>query len=114
MAKVKDVIFQGVNHNVISANTLIKGEIHTDEDFRIDGKVEGKIVCKGKVVMGPHAKVRGTIHCFEADLMGELDGDIHAEGNLTLRSSLILKGNVVAKSLEIEPGAVFNGSCVMS
>ncbi|MDL2243455.1 polymer-forming cytoskeletal protein [Bacteroidales bacterium OttesenSCG-928-J19] len=113
MAKVKDVIFQGANHNVISANTTIKGEIYADEDFRIDGKIEGNIQCKGKVVTGPHSKVTGTIHCLGADLMGEFEGDIRVEGNLMLRSSLILNGNVIAKSLEIEPGAVFNGSCVM-
>lgn len=113
MGKMKEVIFQSGNHNVLSANTSVKGEIYSDDDFRLDGKVEGSVKCKGKIVTGPHSKVTGTIYCPEADLMGELEGDIHVEGNLILRSTLILNGNVVAKSLEIEPGAVFNGSCVM-
>ena len=38
--------------NNIVAGTIIKGEITTDGDFRIDGTLIGSINCKGKIVIG--------------------------------------------------------------
>ncbi|MDL2257416.1 polymer-forming cytoskeletal protein [Bacteroidales bacterium OttesenSCG-928-I14] len=113
MFKGKGIVISGDTYSNIGNNTLIKGDIITQNDIRIDGKVEGNITVKGKVVLGSSAHVIGDIRCEEADLMGKIEGNVQATGVLSLRSTVVLIGSVIVKNLEIEPGAVFNGACRM-
>ncbi len=113
MLKSKQVISSGVAHNALAPGTVIKGNVHAEEDFRIDGTVEGNIECSGKVIIGPQAQISGNIRCQNADLMGKINGNVEIEGTLKLRSSVVFVGEVVAKNLEIEAGATFNGTCKM-
>ena len=45
--------------NTIVSGTVIKGEISTNGDFRIDGKLIGSINCKGKIVVGQSVSIEG-------------------------------------------------------
>lgn len=111
--KTKEIVSSGIAHNAIAAGTFIKGEVKAEQDFRIDGKLEGNIDCIGKVIVGPQAEISGNIKCINADLMGRVDGNVHIEETLSLKASVIFTGEIVAKYLEIEPGASFNGTCKM-
>lgn len=101
------------SHNTLSAGTIIRGDVYAEEDLRVDAQVEGNIECKGKVIVGGKAVVTGYIKCKNAELMGMVSGDLYVDGRLTLRSSVNYKGDIHARALEIEPGAVFNGTCNM-
>ena len=59
--KQKDENSAGGLHNALAAGTTIKGNIITETDFRLDGKVEGDISCNGKIVIGPKGSVTGNI-----------------------------------------------------
>ena len=54
----------------ISAGTVIKGEILSPCDIRIDGTFEGKLHSKGRVVIGETAVIKGDIFCENLDLWG--------------------------------------------
>ena len=114
MFKPKDIIPTGVAHNVISAGTFVKGDIIAEEDLRIDGKVEGNIECSKKIIIGASARITGDICCNNIDLMGSVNGTIEAKETVTLKSQVNFSGKVVTKYLNIESGAIFNGSCTMS
>ena len=111
--KNKETVSSGVAHNALAAGTMIKGNIKAEEDLRIDGKVEGSVECAGKVVIGPQAEILGDIHCAYADVMGKVEGSIEAKEVLCLKASALLIGEVTVGSIEIEPGATFNGICKM-
>lgn len=111
--KAKEIISSGIAHNAIAAGTIVKGEIKAEQDFRIDGKLEGDIECAGKIIVGPQAEILGNIKCTNADLMGRIQGNVYIEETVSLKASVIYNGEIVTKYLEIEPGAVFNGSCKM-
>ena len=113
MMKSKQVVTTGGTLNCLAAGTVIKGNIHAEEDLRIDGVIEGNIECAGKLVVGPNAEIIGYINCGNAELLGKIKGNTKAYGTLCLKSSVIYEGDIVAKNLEIEPGATFNGSCSM-
>ena len=49
--KQKEEHSSGGLHNALAAGTIIKGNIITETDFRLDGTVEGDIRCKGKIVV---------------------------------------------------------------
>jgi cytoskeletal protein CcmA (bactofilin family) len=103
----------GIAHNALAAGTYIRGDIKAEEDFRIDGKVDGNIECTGKVIVGPQAEITGNIQCQTTDLMGSITGNIMIYEVASLKASVRFTGEIVAKYIEIEPGASFNGTCRM-
>jgi len=109
----KEVSPSGIAHNALAAGTYVKGDIRAEEDFRIDGKLDGNIECAGKVIIGPQAEIIGNIQCQNTDLMGIITGNIMIYEVASLKSSVRFTGEIVAKYIEIEPGAFFNGSCKM-
>jgi len=111
--KNKEIVSCGVAHNALATGTLIKGNILAEEDLRIDGKVEGKIECAGKVVVGPQGEIQGDIYCTNMDIVGRVIGNLVIKDILVIKSSGVFTGDLITGSLEIEPGAIFNGTCKM-
>jgi cytoskeletal protein CcmA (bactofilin family) len=111
--KNKETVSLGVAHNALTTGTLLKGNIHAEEDMRIDGKVEGLIECAGKVVIGPQAEIVGDMHCANADINGRVEGTLVIRELLSIKATGIFTGDLTTNRLEIMPGAVFNGTCKM-
>ncbi len=103
----------GMMFNALTAGSKIVGNIMADSDFRIDGLIEGEINCTGKIVIGEAGRVKGTIVCQNAEILGLMDGKITCQQQLSLRSSGKIQGDVHTKTLIVEPGAIFNGTCSM-
>ena len=99
--------------NNIVAGTMIKGDITTDGDFRIDGVLVGSINCKGKIVIGQTGSIDGTVVCQNADISGKIKAQVQVEQLLILKSTAELHGDVTTDKISIEPGAKFSGSCDM-
>lgn len=112
--KQKDEISTGGLHNTLASGTTVKGDIFTEADFRLDGKVDGNLTCKGKLVIGPKGRVTGEVISMNAEIMGEIDGSIKVSSKLVLKASAVVKGDIQTQTIEIEPNARFNGSCTMS
>jgi len=103
----------GTLFNSLTAGSKIIGTIIADSDIRIDGKLEGDLQCKGKVVIGEQGSIKGTVVCQNAEIMGTLDGKATIEQSFSLRATGNMIGDLKTHSLLIEPGAQFNGSCSM-
>ena len=99
--------------NRIVDGTSIKGDVKTDSNFRLDGRLDGTLKTSGKLVIGVTGKVEGEVNCSNADIEGEVDGNIIVEGLLILKATARIKGNIVAGKIGIENGAEFNGNCTM-
>ncbi len=95
----------------ISSGTVIKGEIMSPCDIRIDGTFEGKITSKGRVVIGESAVIKGDIVCFDIDLWGKVEGNIYVKDTLSLKDGCVVNGNLNIRRLSVELGATFNGNC---
>jgi cytoskeletal protein CcmA (bactofilin family) len=104
---------QVLERNTIAKNTSITGNIKSEGDFRIDGTVEGTITTLGRVVIGVNGFVKGDVECSNADIEGKLSGKLVVTELLSLKKSADIKGEVFIKKLLVEPGAVFNATCVM-
>ena len=99
--------------NRIVEGTKIEGKINSNGGFRIDGTVEGDITAKGKVVLGPTGKIKGTLTCENADIEGSFTGKLYVRNLLSLKSTAVIQGEVVIEKLSVAPGALFNATCVM-
>ena len=107
-------ISSGGVHNVLAAGTIVTGSIASDSDFRLDGRIEGDINCKGNIVIGPKGSIAGNILSDNAEILGDVEGSIRIKEKLVFKSTAIIKGDIFTQTLEIEPGAHFNGTCTMS
>ncbi|MCF6347781.1 MAG: polymer-forming cytoskeletal protein [Flavobacteriaceae bacterium] len=104
---------QVLARNIIGKDTSFVGDIKSEGDFRIDGKVEGNIKTSGRVVIGTEGAVKGTIECTNADIEGKFSGNLTVDQLLSLKSSAHISGDVILGKLSVEPGANFNATCNM-
>ena len=99
--------------NRIVEGTIIKGDIISQADFRLDGELIGNFQSKGKIVIGPAGSVTGDIVCKNADIEGKFNGRIQVSEILNVKSKAIIHGEVTVGKLSVEPGADFSASCTM-
>lgn len=103
----------GGQPNRIEKNTVIKGDITSEADFRIDGKLEGNVKTSGKVVIGKDGLIKGKVECVNADIEGSFNGELFVSELLSLKTTAKIEGTVNVSRLAVEPGATFNASCSM-
>lgn len=111
--KPKTMSELGGQPNRIEKNTKIKGEIVSEADFRIDGKLDGNLKTSGKVVIGKDGYIKGKVECVNADIEGSFNGELLVSDLLSLKSAAVIEGDVFVSKLSVEPGATFNASCSM-
>ena len=97
----------------IEKSTIIKGNLKTNSDIRIDGTMDGNIETKGKIIIGKVASVKGNILCMYAEIEGKFKGKINAQEALSLKSESDVSGEVTIGKLIVASGAKFNATCTM-
>jgi len=95
----------------ISTGTVVRGNISSPSDLRIDGDFEGNIRADGRVVVGDKANVNGLVTCENADLWGTVTGKVYVRDTLTLKDSCRINGEIHVNHLVVELGAEFEGTC---
>ncbi|WP_413999714.1 bactofilin family protein [Flavobacterium sp. W1B] len=100
--------------NRIVEGTIIKGDIISQADFRLDGELTGNFQSSGKLVIGPAGSVTGDIVCLNADIEGKFNGIIQVAEILNVKATASIYGEVTVGKLSVEPGADFSASCTMN
>jgi cytoskeletal protein CcmA (bactofilin family) len=100
--------------NSIGVGTIIDGNIKTDGDFRIDGKVNGNIFTSGRLVLGASSQVVGDINCINGNIEGFVRGNIQVKEILKISKSANVDGNITTNKLIVEEGAVIQAKISMS
>ena len=102
------------NVSVIGPTLVFKGELSADEDLVIEGTIEGTIAHhKKNLMIGKQGRVTADIHASSVIVEGELNGDIHSDGLVSLAKGATVNGNVYCTRLVMEDGARFNGKIEM-
>lgn len=96
--------------NRLVSGTELEGDLKTESNLRVDGRINGNTQCNGKFVLGEKGIVKGNLNATTAELEGTIDGDITVEDLLILRKTAIIKGAVTTGRLVIEDGAQIGGS----
>ncbi|MBL7939694.1 MAG: polymer-forming cytoskeletal protein [Flavobacteriales bacterium] len=99
--------------NSIMEGTSIEGEIKSDSNIRVDGRVKGTVNARGRVIVGQTGVIEGEVVCQSSDIEGTVIGKINCQDLLSLKATAKLQGDINTKKLAIEPGAVFTGNCSM-
>lgn len=99
--------------NLLCEGTEITGDLKTKGDLRVDGKVNGKIITSGRLIVGSNAEINGDIECTNVDVFGMVNGNILSAGTVTLKSTARMVGNISTPVFVAEQGILFNGNCKM-
>ena len=96
---------------IIGKAVTIKGEIYSEEDLFIDGKVEGLLELKDhKLTVGPNGRADTNITAREVVVQGTVHGNIDAQQKITIRKDGNVVGNIKTTGIIIEDDAYFKGS----
>lgn len=96
---------------VVAKGTKIEGNFRSPENIRMDGVIIGEVRCDKKLVMGEDSMVDGKVFAQDAVIMGTVKGDIAITETLHLQNTAKIQGNITAKFMIVDEGAVFNGDC---
>jgi cytoskeletal protein CcmA (bactofilin family) len=100
----------------LAEGTEIKGEIRFRDLLRVDGKVSGKIVSEGELVVGEQGSVEAEVSVGTLSVSGKVTGTIHAAEKVEIHPKGKVHGDMtIAKpNLVIHEGGVFEGKIDMA
>ena len=99
--------------NIVGKGTMVKGDIETFGNLRIEGKIVGNLKTKSKIALGQSSVVEGNILSQNAEVAGEVKGKLQVTDILILKPTAVVHGDIITNKLIVESGAVFNGGCKM-
>lgn len=91
----------------------VVGDCDADGAIRIEGTVQGDVRAGKAVVVGKEGLVEGDIFTQDAVVAGTVRGVLRAESRLELQATSRIEGEVIAGRIQLEEGAVLNGSVQM-
>jgi len=99
----------------IGQSIVFKGELTGDEDLEIDGQVEGTVnLGNHQLTIGPNGNLKAAVSAKTIVVIGKVTGNLIAAERIEVQATGIVDGDVRAPRLNVQEGAVLNGSIDMS
>ena len=95
--------------SVFGPGVTIEGKIEGDADVRIAGKFKGDIQIKGDLHIDKGARLTAKISAANVTLVGELEGNVVATGQVRLMESGQMVGDLKASTLTVAAGSRMRG-----
>lgn len=99
--------------SIIAAGMKVVGDCTTEGTIRIEGAVEGTVEAGKAVVVGKDGLVDGHVKTQDAVIGGRITGSLVAASRLELQATAQVDGDVRARRMQLEEGAVLNGKVSM-
>jgi cytoskeletal protein CcmA (bactofilin family) len=106
-----DTFFWTVNTmTTIGASLLVTGEITSQEDITIHGRVKGQIrMEEGSLLVAPKGSVDADVEGTRVTIHGTLAGNVAAAERIELAPTADVSGMLTTCALIMHDGATFNG-----
>ena len=98
---------------VLKEDASFEGKLMFEGNVLVDGKFKGQVFSSGDLTVGSSGVLEGEIEIGTINILGEVRGNIKASRKIVINAPAVVRGDIVAPSLIIEEGAVFEGSCSM-
>ncbi len=95
--------------SILGRDLSIKGDIKTDGDVQIDGRLDGNVIA-GNVTIGEQGAVNGTIQGKNVHIRGKVSGKVDAI-LVELSETANVQADLIQDQLTIANGAFFDGKC---
>jgi cytoskeletal protein CcmA (bactofilin family) len=94
----------------LGSTIVVKGEITSEEDLQVDGKVEGNISMRGnRLTIGRGAQLNSEINAREVIVYGNASGNLRARDRVEIKKDGQVIGDITTARISIEDGAYFKG-----
>jgi len=103
----------GSQSSVVGKTLLIKGEIFSDDEILIEGRIQGKISVKNRLVIGADGVVEADIEAREVVIKGKVTGNIKGSQRVEIVPAGTLHGNIQSPRVVIADTGFFEGSIEM-
>jgi cytoskeletal protein CcmA (bactofilin family) len=98
---------------VLGPTLRFKGELSAEEDFILQGTLEGSIANPQNVTIGTEGSVVGNIKARIITIDGKIEGDLHGIESVVVHATGRVIGNIYAPRVGIVEGAFFSGRIEM-
>lgn len=98
---------------IVGFGTYMKGEIHSRNAIKIDGKFEGLIYSESDVIISNTSRTKAKISAKNVVISGEVLGDIETTKSLTITKTGRVYGDVAGDQLYVEEGGIYRGKVNM-
>lgn len=106
---------QSKERAMIGPTVSIKGNLTSEEDLLMEGRLEGKIeIRQHSITVGKKGQIKADIYGKVITVEGLVEGNLYGEEQLILRQSGTVRGNIVAPRVVLEDGSNFKGNIDMS
>lgn len=103
---------EGAMNTIVGKGTKIEGTMEVAQSIRIDGSFKGTLKASDTLIVGATGELTDvSVTVKNAVIGGRISGNIVAANKVTLESTSRLDGDLTAKLLVIEEGALFSGNC---
>lgn len=99
--------------SIVGPGMRIVGDCESDGTIRVEGTVKGSIKAGKAVVVGKEGVVEGDILTQDAVISGTVNGTVVADSRLEVQSTARVEGQVRARRMQLEEGAILNGTVEM-
>lgn len=114
MADIKEIVEdENKIDTVVADDITFRGTLRFKNSLKLKGLFEGKIETDGTLIVGRESTVSADINAAEVSVSGTVNGKIKAKGRIELFKKSKVNADIVTPDLHIEPGSIFNGTCIM-
>ncbi len=101
---------------LIGAGSILQGDLEFTGGLRVDGHIKGHVSAQdsnnGTLVLSESGIIEGDVNVPHVVVNGTVKGNIASNGHVELQSNANISGDIHYKAVEMELGAVLNGSLV--
>lgn len=111
--RLQSPIAPGAISGLLEKGCEFEGKLTFEGTVRINGRFIGEIFSEGTLVVGEGASVEGKIDVGSILIHGEVGGSVKAQDRIEMHTPAIVEAEITAKTLVIDEGVIFEGSCTM-
>lgn len=99
----------------IGQSIVFKGELTGDEDLEIEGQVDGNVeLSNHQLTVGANGRLKAEVNAKSIIVIGQVTGNLTASERIEIQATGVVEGDLRAPRLNVQEGAVLNGSIDMS
>ena len=104
---------KGSSKVIVGNGVKLKGEITDADEVQIDGTAD-VVMSADNLIVGGTGNLKGTIQADNADVWGNIEGDLKVLGTLTIQEQGFVSGSVEYQNLQIKLGGKIKGDVKVS
>ncbi len=98
---------------ILTSGCHFEGKLFCRGSSRIAGRIEGRIVSEGLLIIEDEAQIIADIVADEAVVQGRVQGKLEAKTRIELSANSFFDGDITTPVLVVHEGARFNGRSTM-